>query len=94
MRTFANRFRSTTWFHHRTYVARCTRYHRSIVARLQATELRLATLGFALQPQQVALLVLGQPVLQLLVQVEPAQLAPVARLRIAEVHIGTCKSVV
>jgi len=53
----------------------CTRYHRSIVARLQATELRLATLGFASQPEQVVLLVLAQPVVLPLVQVEPVQLA-------------------
>ena len=72
---FANRFRSTTLCHHRTYVARCTRYHRSIVARLQATELRLATLGFASQPEQVVLLVLAQPIVLPLVQVEPVQLA-------------------
>ena len=92
MHTFANRFRSTTWYHHRTCVARCNRCHRSIVARLQAIEPLLETLGFVSQPEQVALLVLGQPVVRPLVRVEPAQLARVGTVKIAVARTGTCRS--
>ena len=94
MHTFANRFRSTTWCHRPTCVARCNHCHLSTVARLQAIEPLLETLGFAPQPEQVALLVLGQPVVRPPVQVEVAQLARVGMVKIAEVHIGTCRSVV
>ena len=93
MHTFANRFRSTTWCHHRTCVARCNRCHRSTVARLQAIEPLLETLGFVSQPEQVALLVPGQPVVQPCT-VEPAQLAQVGTVKIAEVRTGTYRSVV
>lgn len=72
---FASRFRSTTLCHHRTCVARCIHYHRSTVARLQAIGQQPETLGFASQPEQVVLLVLAQPVVLPIVQVEPVQLA-------------------
>ena len=74
MHTFANRFRSTTWCRHRTCVAKCNHCHLSTVARLLAIEPLLEMLEFASQLEQVALLVLEQPVVRPLVRVEPAQL--------------------
>ena len=90
----ANLSHSTTWCYRRTCVAKCNHCHRSTVAKLQATEPLLETLGFVSQPEQVALLVLGQLVVRPLVQVESTQLVQVGTVRIAEVHIGTCRSVV
>ena len=95
MRTFANRFRSTTWCHRPTYVAKCSHCHPSIVAKLQATGRLLETLESAIQPEQVVLLELGQLVERLvLVLAESVQLALVARLTIAVVHTGRCRFVV
>lgn len=100
MRTFANRFRSTTWCYHLTFCARCGRFHPSIVGGLQVTERLLETpvsvrpVGLLVPQRSVERLGLEQQAGPLgLAPVEPVELEQVALVKIAVAHTEMHRSV-